>query len=119
MAAVSAKTGDGLDEVVRLMMEAVGQMREHQPVLLPSVETQKRYTYRPEFDVRRRGKVFEVSGEKPEKWASMTNFENEEAVNYLCRKLSHLNLDPVLRREGAEGAVVLRIKEYEFEYQLR
>jgi GTP-binding protein len=119
LVAVSALTGDGLDELVRLMMEAVEQVREREPAPVPPLETSKRYTFRPAVGVRRRGKIFEVTGDKPEKWVSMTNFENEEAVAHLRHKLSHLNLDAILKREGAAGVVMVRIRDHEFEYQLQ
>ncbi|RJP20567.1 MAG: GTPase ObgE [Candidatus Abyssobacteria bacterium SURF_5] len=118
LAAVSALTGEGLDELVRLMTAAVEHEREQRPEPAPLLEMSKRYTFRPEIGVRKRGRVFEVSGDKPEKWVMMTDFENDEAVNHLRRRLSHLDLDAALKREGAEGKTVLRIKDHEFEYQL-
>jgi GTP-binding protein len=118
LTAISALKGEGLEELVNLMTEAVGGIMEHPPEPEPPLEMRRRYTFRPEIAVRKRGKVFEVTGEKPQKWASMTNFDNEEAVAHLRHKLSHLNLDAALKREGAEGAVMVRIDDNEFEYQL-
>jgi len=118
LAAVSALEGEGLDEAVHLMTQAVEQARQRLPEVAPLLETRKRYTYKPELAVRKRGKSYMISGEKPERWASMTNFENLEAVAYLRHRLSRLNLDEALKREGAQGVVRLKIKDYELEYEI-
>jgi GTP-binding protein len=118
MAAISALKGERLDELVKLMTEAVEKEKERAPAPAPQLGLSRRYTFRPEFGVRRMGRVFELSGEKPETWASMTNFENSEAVAHLRHKLDHLGIEAALRREGADGSIVLRIKEHEFEYKL-
>lgn len=118
MTAVSALKGEGLEKLVELMSETLAKERQHVPAPVSLVEVRKRYTFEPELGVRRRGRVFIISGEKPEKWASMTDFENDEAVAHLRHNLSHLDIDSALRRKGANGAVLLRIKGHEFEYTL-
>ncbi|MBI4830912.1 MAG: GTPase ObgE [Candidatus Lindowbacteria bacterium] len=118
IAAISALEGEGLDKLINLMMKAIEKERLQAPVLAPQIELSKRYVFRPEFAVRKRGEAFELTGEKPEKWAAMTDFENEEAVAHLRHKLSHLGIEAALKREGANGAVILRIKDHELEYKL-
>lgn len=118
MAAVSALEGRGLSELVTLMNDAVEEERGRGAVAASPVEFQKRYVFRPEFTVRKKGGGFEIAGEKPERWAAMTDFENEEAVGHLRRKLGYLGIDAALRREGANGPVTVRIGEHEFEYSI-
>ncbi|RJP70338.1 MAG: GTPase ObgE [Candidatus Abyssobacteria bacterium SURF_17] len=116
--AVSALEGKGLKRLIRLMDKVLGKEREAVPEPASPLDITKRYTFRPEFGLRKRAGAFELSGDKPEKWASMTDFANEEAVAHLRHKLSHLGIDAALRREGADGKVTLRIKGQEFEYTL-
>ena len=115
--AISALEGEGLDNLITLMTEAVARQREREPVQSPKIELTRKYTYQPEFSVRKSGQIFELSGPKPEKWAAMTDFENDEAVAHLRYRLGRLGIDPALKREGADGSVVLRIKENDIEYE--
>ena len=87
-------------------------------LITPQLEFTKRYTFRPEFGLQKNEDVFELSGEKPEKWASMTNFDNDEAVAHLRHKLRRLGIEAALKREGADDSVLIRIKDHEFEYKL-
>ncbi len=116
--AISALKGEGLEELTELMTEAVGKERERAPAPAPGVGFTRRYTFRPEFGVRKKGAVFQVSGAKPERWASMTDFENEEAVAHLRHKLGRLGVDAALKREGADGSITLQIEDHDFEYKL-
>ena len=50
--------------------------------------------------------------------AMMTDFENNEAVAHLRRKLFRLGIDAALKREGADGSITLRIKDNDIEYKL-
>jgi GTP-binding protein len=118
MTEISALEGEGLEKLIELMTAALGEEREESPVVIAKQGTSKRYVYRPEFGVRKSGEIFEISGEKPERWASMTDFESGEAVSHLCHRLARLGIDPALKREGATGSVRLRIKDRELEYKL-
>lgn len=115
---ISALNGDGLDVLIELMTEVVEKERESpKPEAAPPKLT-KRYMFRPEFGLRKMNDEFALSGDKPERWASMTDFENEEAVSHLRHRLSRLGIDAALKREGAEGQTVLNIGEYRFEYRI-
>jgi GTP-binding protein len=121
LAEVSALEGTGIDALVNLMSEAVENERKRSPQILPRIEFTRRYVFRPEFELRKTNNTFELSGEKPEKWAAMTDFTNDEAVAHLLGKLRHLGIDAALKREGADqtsGVVTLRIKDQEFEYTI-
>ena len=116
---ISALEGEGLEKLIAAMSGAVGMERETAPAATPSIEFEKRYTFQPEFSVRREGTRFELSGAKPEKWVSMTDIDNEEAMAHLRHKLGRLGIDAALKREGADGLIALRIKDHEIEYRLR
>jgi GTP-binding protein len=117
--AISALRSEGLEELTTLMTEAVKKERTSSPEPSPQMEFVKRYTFQPEFYLRKNGDRFELSGEKPERWATMTDFENDEAVAHLRHKLRRLGIEDALRREGAEYAIILRIGDHELEYKLR
>jgi len=118
MTEISALKGEGLEKLIGLMTEAVQKEKEQQPVSGPQLGFTKRYVYRPEFGVGKTGEIFNISGEKPERWASMTDFENDEAVSHLRHRLARLGIDAALKREGAAGYIRLRIEDHEFEYRL-
>lgn len=118
LVAVSALERTGLEELTALMTEAVERERKQTSKAAPQMEFAKRYVFRPEFNIRKRGDVFELSGEKPERWAAMTDFGNDEAVAHLRHKLAHLGIDAALRREGADASILLRIRDHEFEYRI-
>jgi GTP-binding protein len=117
MTEISALEGSGLESLIQLMTEAVRDKNQEAPAATRA-ELSRRYVYRPEFGIRREGKFFVVTGGKPEKWASMTDFETGPAIAHLCYKLERLGLDPALKREGGEGLILMRIKDYEFEYKI-
>ncbi|GAB4348755.1 MAG: GTPase ObgE [Candidatus Abyssubacteria bacterium] len=121
IAEVSALEGTGVETLVALMSQTVETERNRAPALLPQVEFTRRYVFRPEFEIRKANNAFEVSGEKPEKWAAMTDFTNDQGVAHLRRKLEHLGIDAALKRAGADqaaGPITLRIKDHEFEYTI-
>lgn len=117
-AEISALRGEGLEKLIQLMTEAVEKKREEPAAPSSEITFTKRYVYRPEFGVRKEGDTFVVTGDKPEKWALMTDFENKEAIAHLRYKLGRLGVDPALKREGAEGWTPLRIGDSEFEYKV-
>ena len=118
MTAISALKGDGLEKLVELMTEAVRKQKDRPSAPRARLGFAKQYTYRPEFGICKTGRVFTLSGEKPERWASMTDFDNDEALAHLRHRLGRLGIDAALRREGAAGLIVLRIKDCELEYNL-
>lgn len=118
MTAISALKGDGLEKLVELMTEAVRKQKDRPTAARARLGFTKQYTYRPEFGIRKTGRVFTLSGEKPERWVSMTDFDNDEALAHLRHRLGRLGIDAALRREGAAGLIVLRIKDCELEYNL-
>ena len=52
---------------------------------------------------------YTVSGAKPERWVTQTNFDNDEAVGYLADRLAKLGVEDELRRQGAKPGDEVRI----------
>lgn len=57
---------------------------------------------------------FVISGEKIEKFARRTNFDQYEAVNRLRDIMKKLGIIHELRRQGAENESIIRIDGNEF-----
>jgi GTP-binding protein len=107
---VSAATHDGLRELTFAMGEWVTAARANRPVEEPT-----RLVIRPKqlgeagFRVRRvNDTMFQVTGEKPERWIRQTDFTNDEAVGYLADRLERLGVEQELVKAGATaGAEVV------------
>ncbi|MEW9552991.1 GTPase ObgE [Nonomuraea sp. NPDC050783] len=107
---VSAATHEGLRELTYAMGEWVAAARANKPVEEPT-----RLVIRPKqlgdagFEVRRVNEnLFQVTGEKPERWIRQTDFSNDEAVGYLADRLERLGVEEALAKAGATpGAEVV------------
>ncbi|MEU1727876.1 GTPase ObgE [Nonomuraea sp. NPDC005692] len=107
---ISAATHDGLRELTYAMGEWVAAARANRPVEEPT-----RLVIRPKqlgdagFKVRRVNEnLFQVTGEKPERWIRQTDFSNDEAVGYLADRLERLGVETELVKAGAKaGAEVV------------
>ncbi|MER6579603.1 GTPase ObgE [Nonomuraea sp. NPDC001023] len=107
---ISAATHDGLRELTYAMGEWVAAARANKPVEEPT-----RLVIRPKqlgeagFKVRRVNEnLFQVTGEKPERWIRQTDFSNDEAVGYLADRLERLGVEEELVKAGAKaGAEVV------------
>ncbi|MEV0595299.1 GTPase ObgE [Nonomuraea cavernae] len=107
---ISAATHAGLRELTYAMGEWVAAARAAKPVEEPT-----RLVIRPKqlgdagFSVRRvNDNLFQVTGEKPERWIRQTDFSNDEAVGYLADRLERLGVEEQLVKAGATaGAEVV------------
>ncbi|MEU4327360.1 GTPase ObgE [Nonomuraea dietziae] len=107
---VSAATHEGLRELTFAMGEWVAAARAARPVEEPT-----RLVLRPKqlgaatFAVRKvNDNLFQVTGEKPERWIRQTDFTNDEAVGYLADRLERLGVEEELVKAGATaGAEVV------------
>jgi GTP-binding protein len=107
---VSAATHEGLRELTFAMGEWVAAARRNRPVEEPT-----RLVIRPRqlgdtgFKVRKvNDDLFQVTGEKPERWIRQTDFTNDEAVGYLADRLERLGVEEELVKAGAKpGAEVV------------
>ncbi len=115
---VSAATHDGLRELTFAMGEWVTAARANRPVEEPT-----RLVIRPKqlgeagFQVRRvNDGMFQVTGEKPERWIRQTDFTNDEAVGYLADRLERLGVEQELVKAGATAGAEIVIGPMEGGY---
>jgi GTP-binding protein len=101
--AVSAATHEGLPELTYAMAEVVAASRAARPAAEPQRLVIRPAAERgPDFDVRRVGDLWQVRGEKPERWVRQTDFGNDEAVGFLADRLARLGVEERLLELGAE-----------------
>ena len=116
---ISALTGDGIHELLwatygllERINEILARKRERKRVSSSKL-VRKKF---PPFMIRKEGGKFVVEGEKVRRAVVMTDFENEEAIMLLHRKLRSLGLYSALKRLGAKEGDTIRIDDFEFEY---
>jgi GTP-binding protein len=115
---ISAATHDGLRELTFAMGEWVAAARAAKPVEEPT-----RLVIRPKqlgeagFKVRKVNEnLFQVTGEKPERWIRQTDFTNDEAVGYLADRLERIGVEGELVKAGAKAGAEVVIGSMEGGY---
>lgn len=118
---ISTATHAGLRELSFALGELVVQDRENRPseapapvVLRPEPVDETRFTVA--ADPLEPG-AFVVRGSKPERWVRQTNFDNDEAVNYLVDRLNQLGVEEELARHGAEPGSPVTIGTMTFDWE--
>ncbi|QIA27963.1 GTPase ObgE [Thermaerobacter sp. PB12/4term] len=107
---ISAATGEGVDR----LLDRVEGLLARAPVPQPLVAAGRK-VYRPGPDPRRLEVRREPDGTwiitSPlvERWVAMTDFDNEEAVRWLLRRLERLGAEQTLRAAGAETGDTVRL----------
>lgn len=123
--AISSSAHQGLKEVLRVLRKQVEESRNMQAevnlddeeneeiavISLSQDEINKAWTV--EFNEEEN--IFEVSGEKIEKFARRTNFMNVHGVNRLRDILRKMGIEHELRRMGAENSSIISIAGNQFE----
>ena len=123
--AISSSAHQGLKEVLRALRKQVEDFRNSQSeidineeedediavISLSQYEIDKAWTV--EFNEEEN--IFEVYGEKIEKFARRTNFMNIHGVNRLRDILRKMGIEHELRRMGAENSSIISISGNQFE----
>lgn len=114
--AISAVTGEGLKTLVaalRQNLERLGQREDH-----TSQSENHEFVFGPrdrphELTIERKRSTFSVHGAHVERLVGMTDFESQEAIEHLQRRLKRLGLFQALEREGVRAGNKVRIGAYE------
>ena len=115
--AISAVTGEGVKDLIYAAAELVEQARAEEK----SPRERPARVYRFEEDDHLEVERFSrhswcVKGRKIERAVLMTDFENEEAIDYLRRRLAKMGVDGELKKAGAQPGDDVAIGEMVFEY---
>ncbi len=113
---ISAATGEGIPALLEAAWEAVEQAKRMEESEAESVVEEKDYVFEAPFTIETLEDGFRVEGERVLRAVRMTNFENEEAIRYLQRRLEKMGIVRALKREGAEAGATIHIGDFELEY---
>jgi len=114
--AISAVTGAGVGELLGEVRRLLEQARA-EPEPAPAPVRVFRGPRRPLLEVTREPDgAFRVGGAGVERWVAMTDFDNDEAVAYLQRRLERAGIEDALRAAGARSGDLVRLGEWEFEF---
>ena len=122
---ISSSAHKGLTEVLRALREQVVKARETEVLATPEEEIETITLNAQEkasaWAVERiesddEPTSFTVTGEKIERFARRTDFNNYDSVNRLRDILKKLGIAHELRRQGAEGDSAIRIAGHEFTF---
>jgi GTP-binding protein len=112
--AISAVTGAGIDELVRVLGTRVAEARRATPEPVGYV----RHVFREEpISVQREDSAWRVRGRLPERAVATTDMDNDEAVARLQRKLISMGVERALTTAGATTGDEVRIGAVAFDFE--
>lgn len=111
---ISAVTGEGIDGLVRALVEGVQTARAEGPRPVGYV----RHVVRDEpITVEREDGAWRVRGKRPERAVATTDLDNDEAVGRLQRVLLAMGVERALERAGAARGDEVRIGGASFDFE--
>lgn len=118
--AISSQTHEGITDLLRLLRQRVEEHRQKEAEVveeetegLPVISLGDEHAA-DAWRVEREGEQFRVYGEKIEKFARRTNFDQFEAINRLRDIMRKLGISHEIIRQGGSGESVVLIGESEF-----
>jgi GTPase len=117
---VSAVTGAGLDPMIRSVAERVFELRSaavHEGVVYSQVWAHDAKSDREYTATNLGGHVFEVTGRGVERMVIMTEWNNEEAIAFLQKRLAKAGVEKALVEAGALDGDEIRIAGKAFEFE--
>ncbi|MDU0347799.1 GTPase ObgE [Actinomyces sp. MRS3W] len=119
---VSAVSHQGLSALSFALADLVARSREQappapeRPVIRPAAVASRRGTATATVRVIQHpaeGTVYQVRGDKPERWVRQTDFSNDEAVGYLADRLAAGGVEDELAKAGAHAGDTVLIGDVE------
>lgn len=113
---ISAVTGEGLKELFYRISELLKTIPKEE---LEEVDKTAYYTMEEEegWSVKRDGKYFIVEGKEIENLMRRINFSDYESLGYFHLMLKKMGVDAELRRKGICEGDLVKIFDWEFEYE--
>ncbi len=116
---VSAVTGEGLDELVRITVDKLSQLPPitmYEPEYSPEDEAIESASGAKETIVRRENEKFIVEGEWLYNFMGQINFDDYESLNFFQRVLIKNGVIDKLREAGVEEGDTVSIYDFEFDF---
>jgi GTP-binding protein len=112
---ISAVTGEGIDALLRRLVETVAASKQVDP---EGRSGYVRTIVRPEaVAVVREGGAWRVTGTRAERAVAMTDMDNDEAVTRLQRRLIAMGVERKLQALGASEGDEVRIGDVAFDFE--
>ncbi|MDJ1121546.1 GTPase ObgE [Olsenella sp. YH-ols2217] len=121
--AVSAVTGQGINELELVTADKVAELRSQIEVEAPAADYEKIWTSRRDrrdraIDIQNLGGgVWRASGTNLERLVVMTDWDNDEAVSYLQHRFDRMGFDEALAKAGVKGGDEVRVLDFAFTYE--
>ena len=120
--AVSAVTQQGVPQLINATAERVHQLREaaaeEETTDYDRSWEMKRKERDRRFEVRREeAGVYRAIGKQIERMVIQTEWDNDDAVTFLQRRLDHVGLEKALLAAGAQAGDEIRILDLAFEFE--
>lgn len=112
--AISAVTGQGLDELIEKTFALLQSVPPTEHV--GEARVIRKFQEEVPFVIEIVAGVYQVSGKRIENLVSMTNFQQEESLQKFQRTTARMGLDAALKAKGIKVGDTVRIKDMEFEY---
>lgn len=115
---ISAMNNEGLKEVLEKLSSMLDQIEKEPLYEEEKFESHILYKFKKEkpYTVSRDNDTWVVRGNAVEKLLRMTKFSNDDAFNRFANKLRKMGLDDTLKEMGAKTGDIVRILDFEFEY---
>ena len=116
---ISGITGEGVNSLMQQAYRSLQYLdekaREH-AVSTITLEPELPPEPRVRFEINKTDTGFVVSGDEPKRAVVMTDFENEQALMLLFRKLKKMGVINALTRAGVKEGDTIHIDDFEFTY---
>jgi GTP-binding protein len=115
---ISALTGEGLNILIYGLSSLLDELKLREKEMITEVLPKKEVVYKftPRFVINKKGDIYEVTGVEIERIVAMTNFNNEEAVDYFQKIIKKMGLEKALIKKGIKEGNQVKIKEIVFTF---
>jgi len=115
---ISALTGVGLNALIYAVSSFLDELKLKEKETIAEVLPKKEavYKFTPRFVIIKKGGIYEVTGAEIERIVAMTNFDNEEAIDYFQKIIKKMGLEKALIKKGIKEGDQVKIKEIVFTF---
>jgi len=112
---ISAVTGEGIDELMSYVSEMLKTLPKENLVDIGSGSEEKVYRLEEDedFEIKKVGKEFVVTGEAVDRIMRRVNITDNESLFYLHRKMDEIGLNQALKKAGIKDGDTVKIAQYE------
>ena len=114
---ISGATGEGVEELMNYVSKTLKTLPKEN--LIEIKEKEKVYTLKDEedFTITKEKGAYVVKGEKVDSIMRKVNIGDYESLFYLHRKLDEIGLNQALKKQGIKDGDIVKIGEYEMEWE--